>query len=104
MPPERHGRGVTPTSYFGSQLSSDNWVNDLENHVVEMKRVVEEKEEERHREIEDMRRQAQDKDEQRQREMDEMKRQFDARDADMEARLMQKLLEMTTTCSHLSSN
>ncbi|KAF9618313.1 hypothetical protein IFM89_000948 [Coptis chinensis] len=110
MPPERHGRvrlrgrGVTPTSYFGSRLSSDNRVNDLENQVVEMKIVAEEKEEERQREIEEMRRQAQDKDEQRQREMDEMKRQFDARDADMEARLMQKLLEMTTTRSRLSSN
>ncbi|KAF9607497.1 hypothetical protein IFM89_036447 [Coptis chinensis] len=84
MPPERHGRvrlrgrGVTPTSYFGSRLSSDNRVNDLENQVVEMKRVAEEKEEERQREIEEMRRQAQDKDEQRQLEMDEMKRQFDA--------------------------
>ncbi|KAF9597410.1 hypothetical protein IFM89_018605 [Coptis chinensis] len=69
MPPERHGcvrlrgRGVTPTSYFGSRLSSDNRVNDLENQVVEMKRVAEEKEEERQREIEEMRRQAQDKDE-----------------------------------------
>ncbi|KAF9604757.1 hypothetical protein IFM89_010259 [Coptis chinensis] len=37
MPPERHGRvrlkgrGVTPTSYFGSRLSSDNRVNDLES-------------------------------------------------------------------------
>ncbi|KAF9603442.1 hypothetical protein IFM89_036235, partial [Coptis chinensis] len=37
MPPEWHGhvrlrgRGVTPTSYFGSRLSSDNRVNDLEN-------------------------------------------------------------------------
>ncbi|KAF9590170.1 hypothetical protein IFM89_031774 [Coptis chinensis] len=64
MPPERHGRvrlrgrGVTPTSYFGSRLSSNNWVNDLENQVVEMKRVGEEKEEERQREIEEMRRQA----------------------------------------------
>ncbi|KAF9597200.1 hypothetical protein IFM89_016341 [Coptis chinensis] len=110
MPPERHGRvrlrgrGVTPTNYFGSRLSSDNRVNDLENQVVEMKRVAEEKEEERQREIEEMRRQAQDKDEQRQHEMDEMKRQFNARDADMDARLMQKLLEMTTTRSRLSSN
>ncbi|KAF9604735.1 hypothetical protein IFM89_009531 [Coptis chinensis] len=82
----------------------DYIVNDLENQVVEMKRVAEEKEEERQREIEEMRRQAQDKDKQREREMDEMKRQFDARDADMEAGLMQKLLEMTTTRSRLSSN
>ncbi|KAF9610127.1 hypothetical protein IFM89_019992 [Coptis chinensis] len=74
MPPERHG------------------------HVAEMQRVAQEKEEERQCEIEEIRRQAQEKDEQRQREMDEMKRQLNARDVDMEARLMQKLLEMTATC------
>lgn len=112
MPPERHGRvrlmgrGVTPTNYFGSRLSSDssNRVNDLENQVAEMKRVAQEREEERLREIEELRRQAQEKEEQRQREMDEMRRQLDARDADMEARLMQKLLEMAATRLRPSDN
>ncbi|KAF9598638.1 hypothetical protein IFM89_029888 [Coptis chinensis] len=107
MPLERHGcvrlkgRGVTPTSYFGSQLSLDNPVNDLGNQVAEMQRVAQEKEEERQREIEEIRMQAQEKDEQRQREMDEMKRLLNARDVDMEARLMQKLLEITATCSRI---
>ncbi|KAF9610165.1 hypothetical protein IFM89_020602 [Coptis chinensis] len=53
MPLERHGRvrlkgqGVTPTSYFGSRLSSDNHVNDLGSQLAEMQRVAQEKEEER---------------------------------------------------------
>ncbi|KAF9610570.1 hypothetical protein IFM89_023270 [Coptis chinensis] len=63
MPPERHGcvrlkgRGVTPTSYFGSRLSSDNRVNDLESQLAEMQRVAQEKEEERRLEIEEIKRQ-----------------------------------------------
>ncbi|KAF9624892.1 hypothetical protein IFM89_015446 [Coptis chinensis] len=76
----------------------------LGNQVAEMQRVVQEKEEERQHDIEEIRRQAQEKDEQRQREIDEMKRQFDARDADIDARLMQKLFEMITTCSLPFSN
>ncbi|KAF9599273.1 hypothetical protein IFM89_036571 [Coptis chinensis] len=80
MPPERHGRvrlkgqGVTPTSYFGSRLSSDNRVNDLESQLAEMQRVAQEKEEERRLGIEEIKRQAQEKDEQRRHEIDEMKR------------------------------
>ncbi|KAF9625385.1 hypothetical protein IFM89_022190 [Coptis chinensis] len=62
MPPERYGRvrlkgrGVTPTSYFGSRLSSDNRVNDLESQLAEMQRVAQEKEEERRLEIEEIKR------------------------------------------------
>ncbi|KAF9619277.1 hypothetical protein IFM89_006464 [Coptis chinensis] len=80
MPPERHGRvrlkgrGVTPTNYFGSRLSSDNRVNDLESQLAEMQRVPQEKEEERRLEIEEIKRQAQEKEEQRRHEIDEMKR------------------------------
>ncbi|KAF9624586.1 hypothetical protein IFM89_012008 [Coptis chinensis] len=53
MPPDRHGRvrlkgrDVTPTSYFGSRLSLDNRVNELESQLAKMQRVVQEKEEER---------------------------------------------------------
>ncbi|KAF9606983.1 hypothetical protein IFM89_030402 [Coptis chinensis] len=59
MPRERHGRvrlmgrGVTPTSYFGSQASSHGTTSDrvaeLENEMAEMRRVAQEKEEERQR-------------------------------------------------------
>ncbi|KAF9592319.1 hypothetical protein IFM89_014227, partial [Coptis chinensis] len=61
---EYNGRGVTPTSYFGSRLSSHNRVNDLESRLAEMQRVAQEKEEERRLEIEEIKRQAQEKDEQ----------------------------------------
>ncbi|KAF9600171.1 hypothetical protein IFM89_004995 [Coptis chinensis] len=94
------GRGVTPTSYFGSRLSSDNRVNDLESQLAEMQRVAQEKEEERRLEIEEIKRQAQEKDEQRLHEIDEMKRQLDARDADMETRLMQKVANFAQMVSH----
>ncbi|KAF9614596.1 hypothetical protein IFM89_019379 [Coptis chinensis] len=47
------GRGVTPTSYFGSQASSHGTTSDrvaeLENEMAEMRRVAQEKEEERQR-------------------------------------------------------
>ncbi|KAF9620737.1 hypothetical protein IFM89_014341, partial [Coptis chinensis] len=105
MPPERHGcvmlkgRGVTQTSYFGSRLSSDNHVNDLESQLAEMQRVAQEKEEERRLEIEEVKRQAQEKDEQRQHEIDEMNRQLDALDADMETRLMQKVVNFSQMVS-----
>ncbi|KAF9597951.1 hypothetical protein IFM89_023352 [Coptis chinensis] len=110
MPPEWHGRvrlngrGVTPTNYFGSLLSLDNRVNDLESQLAEMQRVVQEKEEERRLEIEEIKRQAQEKDEQRRHEIDEMKRQLDARDADMEARLMQKVVKFAKMVSHISGS
>ncbi|KAF9598269.1 hypothetical protein IFM89_026100 [Coptis chinensis] len=69
-----------------------------------MQRVVQEKEEERRLEIEEIKRQAQEKDEQRRHEIDEMKRQLDARDADMEARLMQKVVKFAKMVSHISGS
>ncbi|KAF9587909.1 hypothetical protein IFM89_006163 [Coptis chinensis] len=66
MPRERHGRvrlmgrGVTPTSYFGSQASSHGTTSDrvakLENEMAEMRRVAQEKEEERQHELDEIKR------------------------------------------------
>ncbi|KAF9588828.1 hypothetical protein IFM89_016440 [Coptis chinensis] len=88
MPRERHGcvrlmgRGVTPTSYFGSQASSHGTTFDrvveLENEMAEMRRVAQEKEEER------------------QRELDEINRGFNARYEAMEARFMETLMQRTS--------
>ncbi|KAF9608674.1 hypothetical protein IFM89_010458 [Coptis chinensis] len=88
MPRERHGRvsligrGVTPTSYFGSQASSHGTISDRvaesENEMAEMQRV------------------AQEKDEERQRKLDEIKRGFDTQCEAMEARFMETLMQRTS--------
>ncbi|KAF9591937.1 hypothetical protein IFM89_010295 [Coptis chinensis] len=88
MPCERHGRvrlmgrAVTRTSYFGSQASSHGTTYDrvveLENEMAEMRRVAQEKEEER------------------QLELDEIKRGFNARYEAMEARFMETLMQRTS--------
>ncbi|KAF9589027.1 hypothetical protein IFM89_018266 [Coptis chinensis] len=66
MQRERHGRvrlmgrGVTSTSYFGSQASSQGTTSDrvaeLENEMVEIRRVAQEKEEERQCELDEIKR------------------------------------------------
>ncbi|PIA33771.1 hypothetical protein AQUCO_04000081v1 [Aquilegia coerulea] len=106
------GRGVTPTSYFGSRTTSSNHngahrIEILENEIGEIRRKKQEREEELQREILEMRKKAQELEEQRQQEFDQMKRNFEAQTEDiqrnfdeqsaaMEERILQTLLLRAT--------
>ena len=76
--------GMT-SSNFGSQ-SSTSRLNELENELAEMRRVAHEKEEERIRE------------------RDEMRMQFQAQYEDMEARILQRLINNVPLSSLLNSS
>ncbi|KAL5712169.1 hypothetical protein ACHQM5_014368 [Ranunculus cassubicifolius] len=104
-PSERNGRvrlmglGVTPTSYFGprvnsSHVDSEDRMQELQLKMAEIQRISEEKEAERNLEIEEMKRQALEKEAEAQRKIDDMQRQFQSHYEDLEARLMQKMMDM----------
>ncbi|KAL5730834.1 hypothetical protein ACHQM5_003624 [Ranunculus cassubicifolius] len=110
-PTERDGRvqlmglGVTPTDFFGPQATSststhidgENRIQELQLQMAEMKRISEENEAKRIREIEEIKRQALEKEIEAQRKIDDMQKQFQSHYDEMEARLMQKMLDMNAT-------
>ncbi|KAL5730813.1 hypothetical protein ACHQM5_003604 [Ranunculus cassubicifolius] len=110
-PTERDGRvqlmglGVTPTDFFGPRATSststhidgENRIQELQLQMAEMKRISEENEAKRIREIEEIKRQALEKEIEAQRKIDDMQKQFQSHYDEMEARLMQKMLDMNAT-------